>query len=875
MSLKIIYRLLGRNRASHASLLLWALLLVSMSVSAQTITVNAPSQVAEGENFRLSYTINTQDVEEFRAGNIPSGLDVIAGPYRSERSSYSMVNGYTSSSSSITFTYILYASKKGSYSISAAHASVNGKNIGSKPIKIIVRGGNGRNGGNGAPRMHEEDEEGGDMSAYDSNGSAKDLFIRVSASKQKVYEQEPLLLTYKVYSRARLSQIEAKMPELTGIHTQEIKLPNEFPSRIERVNGKNYRCTTFGQYLIFPQVTGTVEIPTFTCKAIVTQRNRNVDPVEAFLNGGSGYIEIEKKLSAPAIKLTVSSLPKRPANFSGGVGKFSVSATANHQSVAAGTPLSIRVVVSGRGNLKLIKQPTLSLPKNFDVTDPKITDHTKVTAAGTEGSMVYDFLVIPQNMGQYTIPAVEFVYFDLDSQKYVNAKSSPINLKVTKGNGKNSEIYVFDSKENDIRPIHSEADGNVMSASTYFGSPIYYMSLGLVCIMALLVFLVLRKRMEMQSDFLSTRQRKANGIAVKRLQKAYRLMSQGDNIHFYDEVLRALWGYVGDKLRMPVEELSRDNISEKLRTIGIELNTIEMFLNSLDTCEYERYAPGDPEGNMNKTYQSAMEAIQNIEEKMKNPGLIGKLFSHRYCLMVCLILWMTPMGIMGWTKETADMTYKKGDYQEAIHAYRELIKRTPNATLYYNLGNAYYRMNNLPQAILAYERALKLDPSDDDILFNLNFVKSKTIDKIVPIDRFFLVDWYWNLVTSMSIDAWGTLSVVLLVVFFGALMTRLFNGSERIRSLSHTVCYTCLVGCVMSVVAAYSYRAKMSDENGAIVITPSIRLLKTPTNDAAQTGVVHEGTKVFITDRDLKGWLGVRLEDGREGWISEQQVELI
>lgn len=260
------------------------------------IQVSAPSHVETGENFRLAYTINTQDIEDFRAGNVPSGLELIAGPYTSRQSSYQMINGHTSSSSSITFTYTLYAASNGSYTIPAARARINGKTIFSKAVKIKVTG--SAHSRSNTPRMHRNDDDNtpSQMQNVGSHITGNDLFIKVSANKQRVYEQEPVLLTYKVYTLVDLTQLEGKMPDLTGFHTQEIPLPQQKSFHIERINGRPYRAVTWSQYVMFPQMTGRLRIPGITFKGTVVQQNRSVDPFEAFFNGGSGYVEVKKIL---------------------------------------------------------------------------------------------------------------------------------------------------------------------------------------------------------------------------------------------------------------------------------------------------------------------------------------------------------------------------------------------------------------------------------------------------------------------------------------------------------------------------------------------------------------------------------------------------
>lgn len=582
------------------------------TVSAQ-ISVSVPSHVQAGENFRLAYTINNQDVEDFRAGNIPEGLELIAGPYTSQQSSYQMVNGHTTSSSSITFTYTLYATKDGSYNIPPAHARIRGRNVASRAVRVMVSG-RARNTG-GTPRMHQ-DESAPAIQSAGSRISDKDLFIKVTANKKRVHEQEPVLLTYKVYTLVDLTQLEGKMPDLTGFHSQEIPLPRQKSFHVERVNGKTYRAVTWSQYLMYPQMTGSLKIPSITFKGIVVQENRNVDPFEAFFNGGSGYVEVKRNIVAPGMTIQVEPLPTKPAGFSGGVGKFNISAQLSKKEVKAGDPVTLRVVVGGTGNLKLIKQPEPVFPKGFDKYDPKVTDKTKLTNAGVGGNMVYDFLVVPRNQGEYDIPPVAFTYYDVDANAYKTIRTQGFHLSVAPGDGK-GETDSYDAlKDNDIHDIKSGDTTVHPIGDIFYGSAAYWISLVIPLVAFIVLLIVFRRRAIENADIVKMRGKRATKIARRRLKNASRLMFAHKQAEFYDEVLRALWGYAGYKLNMSVESLSRDNIKDNLMQHGVPAEAVEKFIMALDECEFERYAPGDAAGNMEKTFQSAMTAIMEIENVM-------------------------------------------------------------------------------------------------------------------------------------------------------------------------------------------------------------------------------------------------------------------
>lgn len=857
-------------------ILLLLMLGYHVHVDAQHISVSAPSHVAAGENFRVAYTINTSDVEEFRMGGVQEGLEVIAGPYTSSQSSYQMINGHTSSSSSVTITYTLYAAKNGSFTIGASHAVVGGKRLSSRPVKIQVSGHAQRT--NGAPNMHGQDSY--DQPRMRSAGSAisgSDLFIKVSASKKRVHEQEPILLTYKVYTQVDLTQLEGKMPDLKGFHTQEVPLPQQKTFHTETVNGRPYKCVTWSQYVMYPQMTGRLEIPSITFKGIVVQQNRNVDPMEAFFNGGSGYVEVKKDIKAPGITLQVDPLPQRPANFSGGVGKFNISASLDKKEVKAGEPITLRVVVGGIGNLKLLKQPVVNFPKDFDKYDAKVTDKTRLTANGVEGNMVYDFLAVPRNQGSYTIPSVELTYYDTSKNAYKTIKTQPFKVEVEKGDGTSAESEDFASQDKDIHTIKLGKAEQHKADEMFFGSFGYWISLLMPLIAFVVLLIVFRRRAIENADIVKKRSNRAGKIATKRLRLANKLMLQGKQGEFYDEVMRALWGYMSYKLNMPAEKLNRDNIRETLGRHFVDDATIEKFTTALDECEFERYAPGDAAGNMNRTFESAMTAIMDIENAINEARKNRKKHPAGYSF-VWLLLAMICFGgtsAKAVTKNNADTEYQKGNYQQAIRDYEEILKNGESAEIYFNLGNAYYRTDNITKAVLNYERARLLSPGDDDINFNLQFARSKTIDKITPQSEMFFVTWYKSLVNFTSVDNWAKTGILCIVMALLLVLLYLFGPQLMLRKIGFFGGLAFFVIFLLSNLFAFQQKQALDNRTGAIIISPSVNIKKTPAKNSADQFVLHEGTRVDIIDKGMTDWRCIRVGDGREGWIETKAIEEI
>ena len=857
-------------------ILLLMMLGYHVHVDAQHISVSAPSHVAAGENFRVAYTINTSDVEEFRMGGVQDGLEVIAGPYTSSQSSYQMINGHTSSSSSVTITYTLYAAKNGSFTIGASHAVVGGKRLSSRPVKIQVSGHAQRT--NGAPNMHGQNSY--DQPHMRSAGSAisgSDLFIKVSASKKRVHEQEPILLTYKVYTQVDLTQLEGKMPDLKGFHTQEVPLPQQKTFHTETVNGRPYKCVTWSQYVMYPQMTGRLEIPSITFKGIVVQQNRNVDPMEAFFNGGSGYVEVKKDIKAPGITLQVDPLPQRPANFSGGVGKFNISASLDKKEVKAGEPITLRVVVGGIGNLKLLKQPVVNFPKDFDKYDAKVTDKTRLTANGVEGNMVYDFLAVPRNQGSYTIPSVELTYYDTGKNAYKTIKTQPFKVEVEKGDGTSAESEDFASQDKDIHTIKLGKVEQHKADEMFFGSFGYWISLLMPLIAFVVLLIVFRRRAIENADIVKKRSNRAGKIATKRLRLANKLMLQGKQGEFYDEVMRALWGYMSYKLNMPAEKLNRDNIRETLGRHFVDDATIEKFTTALDECEFERYAPGDAAGNMNRTFESAMTAIMDIEnainEARKNQKKHPAGYSFVWLLLAMICFGGTSAKAV--TKNNADTEYQKGNYQQAIRDYEEILKNGESAEIYFNLGNAYYRTDNITKAVLNYERARLLSPGDDDINFNLQFARSKTIDKITPESEMFFVTWYKSLVNFTSVDNWAKTGILCIVMALLLVLLYLFGPQLMLRKIGFFGGLAFFVIFLLSNLFAFQQKQALDNRTGAIIISPSVNIKKTPAKNSADQFVLHEGTRVDIIDKGMTDWRCIRVGDGREGWIETKAIEEI
>ena len=583
-----------------------------------TFTANAPEVVVSGDQFRLSYTITSQKVRDFRAPSI-QGFEVLMGPSRSTQSSTQIINGNVTSTSSITFTYILMAGKEGTYKIPGATIVADGDNYTSNSVEIKVLPPDqtsGANNGNSARSSRDQ--------ANSGKISNQELFMMATASKTNVYEQEAILLTYKVYTQVNLTGLRGDVPDLKGFHTQEVELPQQKTFTLEHYNGRNYNTTVWRQFVLFPQQTGKIEIPSVTFEGTVSQRMASSDPFDAFFNGGN-YVNINKNLVTPKLTINVKELPEgKPANFSGGVGEFTLSSSINTQELKTNDAVTIKLVISGTGNMKLINTPEVGFPQDFEIYDPKVENKFNLTRNGLAGNKVIEYLAIPRHAGTYTIPPIEFSYFDLKSQSYKTLKTDAYTLNVAKGEGNSEQVVSnFISKEDlkvlgqDIRYIKTGETRLAKKDDYFFGSMNYYLWYLIPLVLFITFMVIYRKQAMENANVAKVRTKKANKVATKRMKNAGKLLAEKKSEAFYDEVLKALWGYISDKLSMPVSQLSKDNIEEELQKHQVADELIKEFINNLNECEFARYAPGNQDEKMDKIYSSAIDVISKMENSIK------------------------------------------------------------------------------------------------------------------------------------------------------------------------------------------------------------------------------------------------------------------
>ena len=604
------------------------ILMTLMAYSTQTFAdkvsfvASAPDVVVVGDQFRLSYTVTTQKVKDFRAPSI-NGFDVLMGPSRSEQSSTQIVNGSVSSTSSITFTYILMANTAGEFTVPGASIVAEGNQMISNSVKIKVL----PQDQNHNSSRRNNDNSSSIQPSSNASVSNQDLFITATASKTNVYEQEAFVLTYKIYTRESNLQLNnAKLPDFKGFHSQEIEMTTNARWTPEHYKGRNYYTTVYRQFVLFPQQSGKLFIEPAQFQMTVNKPVQSADPFDAFFNGGNNVIEIKKPITTPKIAINVNPLPAgKPTNFLGGVGEFNISSSINSKELKTNDAITIKLVISGTGNLKLISNPEIKFPDDFEVYDPKVDNQVRLTKEGLTGNKVIEYLAIPRHAGTYKIPGVSFSYFDIRSKSYKTLNTEDYVINVEKGAGNADQVIAnFTNKEDlkvlgeDIRYIKQNEVTFQPKGSFFYGSMSYWLFYIIPALAFILFFIIYRKQAAENANVAKMRTKKANKVAIKRMKLAGKLLSENKKDAFYDEVLKALWGYISDKLNIPVSRLSKDNIEEKLRNHGVSEELIKEFLNALNDCEFARFAPGDENQAMDKVYSSSIEVISKMENSIKH-----------------------------------------------------------------------------------------------------------------------------------------------------------------------------------------------------------------------------------------------------------------
>ncbi len=867
------------------------LLTAIFQMSAQNvIRVEAPDVVAVNEQFNVTFIIEGEKSPSDFQWSSGDDFQLVWGPQKGSSSSIQIINGKRSSSHQTTFTYILIPKATGTFQLPAATALLSGDRISSTQasIQVVSDGASssqslGQNGGKSS---------GGGQTSSTGSGeiSSNDLFMRLSLSRTEVVIGEPITATLKIYQRANVVGFEnAKFPTFNGFWSQETYVPNNIEFKRESLDDKIYNTAVLRTYVLIPQQSGTITIDPAELVCLVNIRtapSTSNSLFDSFFQ--DEYRTIRKRVTTPAVKVKVNPLPAgQPASFGGGVGNFGISARLTTDNLKTHDAASLVITVSGRGNVALLEEPKVNFPPDFEVYDTKTTENTDKSNGGTSGSKSFEYPFIPRSHGDFTIDPVEYSYYDVNAGKYVTLRTEPLHVKVAKGKGGdstpvttvNSGVERKDVKSlaDDIRFIFTGKPGLSGSGSFFVGSVFFWILLALMILGATSVYLAFRKVAAMRADVAGTKNRRATKMAQKRLKLAGEYLDKNLYTAFYEELHKALIGFVSDKLNMDMSEISKDNIASALTEGGVSEEQTKAFTDLLDACEFARYSPDGGNEAMRSHYDAALKVISSIDSGLKTGG---KSLRKVVTVVTLLLSLGASMNIQAkdldslWTAGV--QAYTDGKFSDASAAWTSIEESgQKSAKLYYNLGNAWFKQGNYPKAILNYERALRLDPSYSDARYNLEFTSNFVQDKIEPVPEFILKSVARKVCYVMGSNAWAVIFLVLLAAALMMGLLFLLGSSVGKRRAG----FYCGIVLLLLSAGALSFSIWQKSDSvktdTAIVMSPVSSVKSSPSSGSSKDlFVIHEGTKVTILD-EVGSWKNIALADGRQGWITSNELEVI
>lgn len=598
-------------RIKHLYLLVCILLFSLTGFSQQvSFTMEAPKIVELGEQFRLAFTLNAQG-QNLKLPEL-SDFEVLMGPSTSQSSSFQIINGVSSQSVSFSYLFVLKARKEGRYTINPASINVNGTTVTSNSVTVEVVKGSAKPSGGGVDQP----------TATPGSVPRSDLFVKLILDRRSLYKGDHAMATIKIYSKVNLNGFEdISLPSFEGFWSQDVELPQQIALQRETYNGEIYNVGTLKKTLLFPQQTGNITIGKVKIDCIVQQRVKQ--PKSFFDDFFDNFANVRATVTSDPVNVTVNPLPAGPADFSGAVGRFDLRSSITSTTVKENDAITLRIDVSGNGNIKLINAPKLNLPADFEVYDPKTQSNYSATQEGLNGNISFEYLFLPRFAGDYTIPPVNFVYFDPGSGRYTTKSSQEFKIHVDKGDGSSSKTVTSQVSKEDVKYLGKDIrfikQGNIElrpKGKVFFGSAGFYLIYLIGSLGLLALYLFYQKRIRENANVARVKNKKANKVALKRLKEASGHLNAGSTEKFYEAVTRAFWGYLSDKMTIPVAELNKERASAELTKHKASETVVTRFIQILDTCEFARFAPGGGNEKMNEIYDEACDVMGQMEKEI-------------------------------------------------------------------------------------------------------------------------------------------------------------------------------------------------------------------------------------------------------------------
>lgn len=845
---------------------------------AQTaIQVQTHNVVAADEHFNVTFIIEGEGkVTDF---NWSPGEDfqLLWGPQQGRSSSVQIINGKTTKSVQTTYSYLLRPQKTGRFTIPQATAKVKGSEITSQPvtIEVVSSGASSQQPAQQQPQQSRQRQSAG--------VGDNDIFLTLDLSRTNVVVGEPVIATIKLWQRVNIAGFEsAEFPDFDGFWSQEIEAPTNIEFTREAYDGQIYNSALLRKFVLIPQQQGTVTISPaeLVCLVNIRVSSGGNSIFDGFFDD---YTTIRKKVVSKPVNVKVSPLPAgAPASFGGGVGKFSMSARMSKDSLKTHEAASLIVTISGTGNISLLDAPKVVLPPDMELYDTKVSD--KIDKGGRNGSKTYEYPFIPRSYGDFTIEPIKYSYYDIDAGKYVTLETEPIQLHVAKGKDTDVAGTVIGTvSQKDVRNLGSDIrfintkDPQLASKGHFFvGSLAFWIITVVLVLLAAVCWLMLNKIAARRADVVGTKNRKAVKMAMKRLHLAGTFLKQNLYTAFYEELHKALLGFIFDKLNFPMAELSKENIAEAMRNGGVEERNIDAFIGLLDDCEFARYSPSSGHEAMSAHYDAALDVISSIGSNMKSTKK-----SVRNTALVVMLLALPTLAQASETYvdslwNSANQAYTEGRWSDAADGYASIAEASlESAALWCNMGDAWYKDGNLSKAILCYEKALKVDPSYGDARFNLDFLNSQIQDRIEPVPELILKTWLRKVSYLLDSDSWAICFLVLFGLTLAMVLLFLLAPSLAGRRAGFFTAVVTLLFATGALSFSLWQKNEYTKADTAIVMRPVSSVKSSPSYEAAKDlFVLHEGTKVKVID-SVGSWNNIELADGRQGWIPSSDIEMI
>lgn len=845
-----------------------------------SIEVKTHKVVALDEQFSVTFIIEGEKSASDFNWSPGDDLQLLWGPQTGTSTRMSIVNGQRTSSKTSSYTYLLRPLKEGTAIIPPATAEVGGKTISSKSHTIeVVKSGTSTQSSSQSSQSSQLSESSEGVST--SQKKSSDLFMKLSLSKANVVVGEPIVATLKLYQRVNIAGIEnVVFPTFNGFWSQEIDAPTNIEFVREAYGNEIFNVALLRRYLLIPQQSGRLNITPAELNCLVNQRvsGGGNSIFDSFFDN---YTTIRRKVVSDRIAVNVRPLPSpSPASFYGGVGTFDISAKVSKDSLKTHEAASLILTIKGKGNISLLTPPKVDFHPDFEVYDIKSSESIeKGVAAGVK---TYEYPFIPRSAGEFEIPSIEYSYYDISKGKYVTTSTSPISLQVAKGAEiDNAGVVMPGVVQKDVRNLGEDIrfialkPGYFAKKGKFFlGSATFYILIFLIIAIALVAWYVFRKYAAVKADVVGRKKRKASKMALKRLKEAKSFLEQDIYSAFYEELHRALVGYISDKLNLSAGELSKDKVAELLSELGIEEAIINEYLSLIDACEFARYAPATDSAAMTLHYESALNVISSMDSHMKSKRNSSKAF------IIAFILLGLPLGLGAQNIDSlwlsGNQAYAEARWIDAINDYSKIEESGyETEALYYNLGNAYFKNDQMAEAILYYERTLKLDPSNSDARYNLSVANNNIQDRIEAVPEFILKSWTRKLCYLLNSDSWAIVFLVFLAATFAMVLLYLLSHSSLGKRLGFFIGILTLFLAISAFSFSLWQKSDYSKEDGAIIMTHVVSIKSSPSMTSSKDlFILHEGTKVKLIEA-IGQWYNIQLADGRQGWIEEDDLEII